>query len=58
MHRPLLSLDPPGRPVGQMEYEFAPGVLGCTVAGMMSIDEGARDRRHLKLRLEAWGKEW
>ena len=56
--RPLLCLGPPGRPVGQVEYWFAPGVLGCTVAGMMLIDEGARDRKHLKLRLEAWGKVW
>ena len=51
-------LVPPGMPGGQMEAECAPGVLDGIVVVMMSVDEGARDRRHLKLRLEAWGKEW
>ena len=58
MRRQWPSLVPPGMPDEQKEAEYAPGVLDCVVVGMMSVDEGARDRRHLKLRLEAWGKEW
>ena len=41
-----------------MEYEFAPGVLDWIVVGMMFLDEGARARRQVELRLEALSKEW
>ena len=33
--RQRLSVAPPGRPDGQKKEEYAPGVLGCVVAGMM-----------------------
>ena len=40
--RQMLSVAPPGRPAGKKKEEYAPGVLGCVVAGVMFLDEGAR----------------
>ena len=31
------------RPAGQREEEYAPGVIGPVVAGVMSLEEGTRD---------------
>ena len=42
--RQMLSVAPPGRPAGRKKEEYAPGVLGCVVAGMMLLDEGARGK--------------
>ena len=49
---------PPGKPAGQEEAGYAPGVLGCLVLGEMHFDEGTSGWRHVELRLEALGKEW